>query len=137
MSDVTVTGMSDAPTGERRGRVLVIDDEPLIGKSIRRALASRHDVEVHVDAREALEHIAGGARFDVVFCDLMMPNMTGIEFFGELSKLAPDVAARVIFLVGGAFTPAAKSFLERVENTRLDKPFQLKDLEAVVAARVR
>jgi PAS domain S-box-containing protein len=92
------------PVPVRRGRVLVIDDEPAIGRVIGRVLEREHEVSVLTDARDALSRIAAGEVFDVVFCDLMMPGMTGREFFEALRGSNPELAQRVVFVTGGAFT---------------------------------
>jgi signal transduction histidine kinase len=121
----------------RRGRVLVVDDEPAIGAAIRRVLAPEHDVAVLASAREALESIAGGEHFDVVLCDLMMPQMTGMDLHAELTKVAPDQAQRMVLLTGGTFTAAASQFLDRVPNPRVEKPFDAASLRALVRGLVR
>jgi len=123
------------PVG-RRGRVLVIDDEPLVGTSIRHALASEHDVSVTTAARQALDEIQAGDRFDLILCDLMMPELSGVEFYQELSQLAPSQLERVVFLTGGAFTGAAEEFLARVSNPCLEKPFDVPFLVGMVRERI-
>lgn len=95
-------------------------DELAVLKTFARALENEGDVTTCADAREALSAIASGQPFDVIFCDLMMPNMNGIEFFAELGKVAPDLCKRVVFLTGGAFTQAATDFL--VGKVCFDKP---------------
>ncbi|HEU4385137.1 MAG TPA: response regulator [Anaeromyxobacteraceae bacterium] len=117
----------------RRGRILVVDDEPRMGRALQRLLAPSHDVEVAQGAREALGLIAGGAGFDVVLCDLMMPGMNGMELHAELGRTAPEVAARMVFMTGGAYTDAAQRFLASVPNRRLEKPFKPEVLEALIA----
>jgi CheY-like chemotaxis protein len=121
----------------RRGRVLVVDDEAMIGAAIRRTLSSEHDVVPLTSAREALDRILSGDRFDVVLCDLMMPVMSGMELYDELVRSAPDQAKRIIFLTGGAFTPRGQAFLDQVPNPRLDKPFDNQNLRAIVREQVR
>jgi two-component system cell cycle sensor histidine kinase/response regulator CckA len=121
----------------RRGRVLVVDDEPAIGRCIRRLLISEHEVLALTSANEALEHFAHGERFDVILCDLMMPKMTGIELYAELKRMAPDQAERMIVLTGGAFTPRAQQFLDSVPNLRVEKPFDSVKLQAMVRSWVR
>jgi len=117
----------------RRGRILVVDDEPKIAAAIRRTLAAEHEVVTATRAAEALERIEDGARFDVILCDLMMPDMTGMDLFGELSKVAPEQARRVVFLTGGAFTPRARAFLDEAPNLRLEKPFDTEELRKIIA----
>jgi response regulator RpfG family c-di-GMP phosphodiesterase len=65
-----------------------------------------------------------------------MPRVTGMDFYNELERTAPDQARRVIFLTGGAFTPRMRTFLDEVENLRLEKPFEPATLRAVVNGRV-
>jgi CheY-like chemotaxis protein len=115
-----------------RGRVLVVDDEPLVAKSVQRILARDEDVVSSPDGADALERIRNGERFDVIFCDLMMPKMTGMEFFEALSSVAPEQRPKVVFISGGAFTPRTREFLQRVPNKRLDKPFDAMPLRSLV-----
>jgi ligand-binding sensor domain-containing protein/signal transduction histidine kinase/CheY-like chemotaxis protein len=121
-----------------RGRVMVVDDDPLVGSSMRRTLAREHDVDVLMSSRQALEVLLSpeAARYDVVLCDLMMPELTGMELYAQLEADAPAVAARLVFVTGGAFTSGAQSFLDRVRNERLEKPFRPDALRELVRARV-
>jgi CheY-like chemotaxis protein len=120
------------PGGARRGRVLVVDDEPAVGAAIRRVLASEHDVELRTRGEDAHDAIARGERYDAILCDLMMPGMSGMELHAALERLAPEQARRVIVLTGGAFTDAARAFLERVSLPRCEKPFDVPALREVV-----
>ncbi len=119
-------------SGERRGRILVVDDEPRMGKALQRLLAPAHDVAVAQSAREALALVAEGSRFDVVLCDLMMPGMSGMDLHAELARTAPELAARMVFMTGGAYTASAQRFLDAVPNRRLEKPFKPEALEALI-----
>ena len=125
-----------APAG-RRGRVLVVNDEPTLGLSIRRLLVREHDVTVITRAREAIERIRGGERFNVILCDLMMPEVSGIELHAQLVQYAPQQAERIVFMTGGAFTPRARSFLDHARNPRLEKPFDINNLRAIVDSLLR
>lgn len=60
--------------------VLVVDDEPLVRRSLERALSRKHDVVALGSASEALRRIDGGERFDAILCDLMMQGTNGIDF---------------------------------------------------------
>lgn len=124
-----------APRAKERGRVLVVDDEPLIARAVARTLRE-HDVVTTTSGVEAFELIEHGERFDVVVCDLMMPQMTGMDLFDKLLAFAPEQAERFIFLSGGAFTVQAREFLERVKNPRMDKPFETHALRALVRERL-
>jgi DNA-binding NtrC family response regulator len=71
--------------------------------------------------------------FDIILCDLMMPGMTGMDLYAELDKAAPEVARRVVFMTGGAFTPRAVSFLQGVSNPKIGKPLNLEELRVLVS----
>lgn len=119
----------------RRGTVLVVDDEPSVGRAVSRVL-DVHDVTITTSAREALEVLESSVHFDVILSDLMMPEMSGMELYDQIARRFPEVAARVVFISGGAFTQAARDFLERVDNPRLEKPFDFQTLRAVVQRHV-
>ena len=119
------------------GCVLVVDDEPAIGIAIRRALRHEYDVRVATGAAEALRWVTAGERFDVVFCDLMMPERTGMDFYEDLREAAPELLERVVFVTGGAFTDRTRAFLDALPNPRLDKPFDVRDLRAAILGRLR
>ena len=121
----------------RRGRILVVDDEPLVAKVVSRSLASDHEVIGLERSAEALELVRAGQRFDVILCDLMMPEMSGIDFYQALCDFAPEQANAVVFLTGGAFTPRARRFLDEVPNRWLEKPFDPAMLSSLVNSSVK
>jgi CheY-like chemotaxis protein len=120
----------------RRGRVLVIDDERLIAAAVQRTLAREHEVTALGRALDALECVRAGLRFDLILCDLMMPEMNGIQFHSELLVFAPDQAARMVFLTGGPGMPFARDFLANVPNPHIEKPFDTRRLRALVAGHM-
>jgi CheY-like chemotaxis protein len=120
------------PSGATRQRVLIVDDEPLILSAIVRGLARRHDVVAAAGGEEALARIRAGERFDAILCDVMMPGMSGIAVFAQLSELAPDQARRVAFITGGVFDAEASTFLEAQANPVVQKPFPVKVALAVI-----
>jgi CheY-like chemotaxis protein len=101
----------------------MVDDEPALGRSTQLLLAPEHELVPVTRAREALERIAAGERFDVILCDLMMPEMSGIEFHEQLALAAPEYLPRIIFMTGGAFTDEARLFLDSVGRPHVEKPF--------------
>jgi signal transduction histidine kinase len=119
-----------------RGRILVVDDEPIVCFTLERLLSSEGQVVALTSARQALAGIQRGDRFDVIVCDLMMPEMDAPLLYDELCKIAPAQAERMLFVTGGAFTPRAREFLERVPNTRIEKPFDVDALLALVRTRI-
>lgn len=116
-----------------RGRVLVIDDELMLGKTLRRVIKGHHDIEVVTSGRAALELLASDRNFDVIFCDMMMPEMAGPDLFTIISSQYPELAQRVVFLTGGAFSESAQQFLSQTRNLRIDKPFTTVEILTVVA----
>ena len=121
----------------RRGRLLIIDDDEKVGQSLANLLRTDHDVEVSAEPKAIAERLLAGERFDVILCDLMMPGMTGMELHATVAKRVPEQADRFVFVTGGAFTPAATDFVERVSNTVLTKPYDLRALNAAVGVHLR
>ncbi len=120
----------------KRGRILVIDDEPAIVSVMRRFLSAEHEVTGTSDAHAALEMLRAGQRFDVILCDVMMPSLNGMTFYRELASSAPDQAKRVIFLTGDVFNPEVRDFLDGLDNARVEKPFDIATMSALVNERV-
>jgi PAS domain S-box-containing protein len=115
-----------------RAQVLVIDDEIPIANTMRDLLSLRHDVTATNTASDALVAIESGQNFDVIFCDLMMPGMSGIDLYEHLRQNRPALARRIVFMTGGAFTKRAAEFLAATENRRVEKPFSLELIERIV-----
>lgn len=113
--------------------MLVVDDEPLLGRSLRRMLQRHHECTVVMSAQEALEQIRSGAHFDVVLCDLMMPRMTGTDFYQALADVAPALQPRVVFMSGDLSAEGSAPFLLSHTNRRLAKPFTLDALLETLA----
>ncbi len=116
----------------RRGRILIVDDEVSLCKTIERILSADQEVVAVTSARAALDVIAAGERFDVILSDVMMPEMTGMELFSTLAETAPDQANRMIFMTGGAFSPEAAKFLNRSGSFSIEKPFRPSAIRAAV-----
>jgi PAS domain S-box-containing protein len=116
----------------RRGRILIVDDEPMVSQAIRRALQREHEVLTLTSACEAHSRLTAGEQFDLILCDLMMPEMSGMDLHAALERVSPGQAARMVFLTGGAFTPRAREFLGHLKNPMVEKPFVPKELQALV-----
>src|SRR5262249_20293 len=124
-----------APGAAVRRRVLVIDDDPRVGEAIALSLRDEHDVDVMTDGQAALDKLAKGARFDVILCDLLMPQMTGMDFYRQVLRLAPQLVGRLVFMSGGAFTPRARAFVEGLPNRCIEKPPEVSKLRELVRRR--
>ncbi len=120
--------------GTRPGRrILIIDDEPSVGRSFARLLGRKYQVTVLESGKEALARLESGESFDVIFCDLMMPDATGMDLHERMLEVRPALAERFVFITGGAFTPRARQFLEKVPERWLEKPFDLQALHQMLA----
>ncbi len=120
-----------------RSRVLVIDDDASTGKLVRRVLGAEYDVVATVNAHEALAWIGAGDRFDVILCDLLMPELNGQDFYAELQKVSPDHVGRTIIMTGGAVTVGAVGFLQKLKNRHVMKPFDVRGLRTIVSRVLR
>ena len=110
--------------------ILVVDDEPVIARLIQKALVD-HDVTTASDGREAVA-LMGENAYDVILCDLIMPEMTGMDVYRAALLRATPMHDRIVFMTGGAFTQRARDFLESVPNLRIEKPFELSHLERTI-----
>ena len=110
--------------------VLVVDDEPVIARLIQKALVE-HDVTTALDGREAVA-LMGQNAYDVILCDLIMPEMTGMDVYRAALQRATPMNDRIVFMTGGAFTQRARDFLQSVPNLRIEKPFDLAHLERTI-----
>lgn len=118
-----------------RARILIVDDEVAIGRALRRTLRE-HDVALAASAREALDLIGSGRRFDIILCDVMMPEMTGIDLYTELGRSAPDQAARMTFTTGGMFTTSALDFLDTTQVQVIEKPIDMAKLRGLLQTKL-
>jgi signal transduction histidine kinase/CheY-like chemotaxis protein len=122
---------SPPPPAPARRRVLVVDDEPLVCAAVARMLGE-HEVVTETEPRAALARVGRGERFDAVLCDVMMPGLDGEGVVSALRASAPELAARVVLMTGGAFTEGARRFLRDWRGTVLEKPLQLEALRRAV-----
>jgi len=118
-----------------RATILVVDDEASVGLVLARVLRD-HDVTVVSSAKKAIQLLDAGRRFDIIFSDLMMPEMSGMDLHDELAQRFPDAARCMVFMSGGAFTPSARAFLDRVSNRRMDKPFDPSSVRSLVQRQI-
>jgi PAS domain S-box-containing protein len=121
------------PVHVQRARILVVDDEPKLAATLRIGLGDLFDVEVCESGVDALSVLSGDRGFDLVLCDLMMPEMSGMDLFDRVSESDPELARRFVFMTGGAFTDRARRFLQDHRPRRLEKPFPLVEVERLLA----
>jgi CheY-like chemotaxis protein len=113
-------------------RILIIDDEPLLGQTLHYAFKGRHEVVISTSGREALSRLEKDARFDLVLCDLMMPDVSGSAVYEEVKRSYPALVRCFVFMTGGAFTERARQFLATHPGIQLEKPFNIDDIERLL-----
>lgn len=123
--------MENPGTPQPATRVLVIDDEEKVCSALRRSLRDQGDTTTISSPLLALQHLQDGARYDLVFCDLRMPGMSGAELYHELLRVAPEQAARVVFMTADADRREHSEFLSRVANVYIEKPFDIQRVRAL------
>lgn len=117
-------------------RVLVIDDDVGVANSLRVMLQEQHDVLSEQSGQAGLRRLLKEEPFDVVFCDLVMPDLGGIDIYYALQLNRPGAEQKLVFMTGGVFTPDAETFLTHVPNPRVEKPFSLRQVEHLVRSAV-
>lgn len=143
--EATPSGVSPrsaaAPLGDDsvagRGRVLVIEDEDELAAFLERSLGRRFRVTRVASGREAIAGPLVTESFDAVLCDLMMPDMSGMQVHAWATRELPALAPRFLFMTGGAFTEASRAFVEREASRVLVKPFRLRELHEALATVLR
>jgi CheY-like chemotaxis protein len=117
-------------------RILVIDDEPYILASIRRALR-HYDVTLTEGGQRAIDALAADHDYDLVLCDLVMAHVNGIDVHRWIKQHRPELLERLIFMTAGAFTVEVRDFLAHVSSPVMHKPFDTKTLRWMIAQSLR
>lgn len=116
-------------------RVLVVDDELHLLRAYRRMLGQHYEL-VTAASGHAAEELVEASDFDAIISDLVMPDGDGPTLYERVAELRPGLERRIVFVSGGVFGERARTFLEGVDNPRLDKPFGMEDLQRIVDALV-
>ncbi len=118
-------------------RVLLLEDRDDFRAVLRDYLVSRaFEVTSVASGVEGLREIMKG-RFDLIVCDMMMPQVGGEMFYWAVTRTRPAVANRFIFFTGHQNHPKLKDFFEKVKATVLIKPFKLAQLDSAILEVVR
>jgi CheY-like chemotaxis protein len=130
---------ASSPTPEVRGRILIIDDEPKVAEALRDLFGTIHETKIVISGSEALALLTqepDDQHFDVILCDLHMPDISGMELHQKLAESRPATAARMIFMTGGTFSERSREFVSRVSNPCIDKPIDFSRLRELLAKRI-
>lgn len=115
------------PLGSVRIRVLVVDDEEMSTATVERMLRPHADVTVAGSAAEALAHVAASS-FDAIVCDVGMPDGGGEGLYRAIQAEDEALAARMLFMTGGAVTRTQAAFLDEIADRGVGKPFRSDEL---------
>ena len=119
-------------TGCVRARVLVIDDEPLLLRSLEQVLSDEHEVVTASSGGVGLELLGRDRAFDLVLCDLHMPDIDAAAIHEALRTMAPELLGRFAVMTGGVVNRRAAEFVEYARPRLLRKPIELDDMRALL-----
>jgi two-component system NtrC family sensor kinase len=126
----------DIPAPRDAGRVLIVGDEPEVAQTLAEILGNQHyRIDVANSGEEALEKLRR-EDYSVVLSDIRMPAMDGIELYGKVRALKPELAARLIFVTGDALNGTVLDFLDGTGRPRIEKPFMPAEIRHLVAATI-
>jgi CheY-like chemotaxis protein len=110
-----------------KGRILIVDDDAMVADVLSAQLLSAgYQVEVEMDPERAVKHLLeDGAGIAIVYCDLMMPGMTGMDVEAAVRRRCPKSADKLVFMTGGAFSPNAQRFISEHPDVSVGKPFNI------------
>lgn len=114
-------------SSKKRPIVLILDDEPLLLRSLCRQLQRSCKTFTAERVEDALNILKDEA-IDIILCDVMLPESGGEEFYTLATQKRPDLCQRFIFMTGGTFSDRSESFLARQNQAILVKPFSTDDL---------
>ena len=111
--------------------ILLLDDEPIVGKRLKPALAKIGcNVEVFEDPRKALDRIHQKT-FDIVVTDIRMEEIDGLEILEHVVRKSPRT--KVVMITGYAMMAVAREAMEKGAFDFISKPFTPDDLRKVIA----
>jgi len=120
------------PAQAERASILLIDDEATMHRALIPLLRrSGHDITSAANGQEGLAALAERS-YEVILCDMRMPDLDGPGFYRELERHQPHLLPRVVFLTGDVLSTEAQAFFAQVDNPRLEKPFKAEAVRRVI-----
>jgi len=106
-----------------------MDDEPTTLQFLSRLLTDEgHEVDTVDKATEALEKVRD-KRYKLILLDIKMPDMSGIELYEKLQKIAKSLTQRVLFITGDVMGARTAAFFSRTKAPYITKPFNIEQLK--------
>ena len=124
-------------TQVRPSRILVVEDEPTVARLIVDVLQEEgHFATASFDSREGLDLLSKNS-YDLVICDLRMPDVDGQLFFHTLKEAKSPLQRRMLFITGDTLSPSNLEFIESNRLPYLAKPFSVEELKGAVLQQLR
>lgn len=123
--------LHDLPAPPPKSRVLLLDDRQDFRDAIAEYLLIDYAVIAVANGAEGLRKIMKDP-FDLIICDMLMPQVGGEMFYWAVSRVRPAACQRFIFFTGHRNDPKIESFFNRISATVLIKPFPLGALSAAM-----
>jgi CheY-like chemotaxis protein len=118
--------------------LLVVENQARVRLELTLGLGERYDIAAVASVREALDLLALGANFDVVLCELRMPEMNGVQLCEHLAEIESGLASRVVLISDGVPDAGTRDALEALPNACLTRPFETQALvDALETCRAR
>jgi two-component system NtrC family sensor kinase len=109
-------------------RILIVDDEPTIVNLVQKIIAAEgHQVETATSGREALAKL-NQHPYDLIFCDMKMPDLSGRDLYHEVNRLNQALARRMVFVTGDVISHDTRAFFEQTGCVVIEKPFTNDDV---------
>jgi len=124
-----------SPGTSRRLRLLIVDDEVLVARAVRRVFDKEFRVDIALDGPSALEKLRK-TDYDVILCDVMMPGISGLDVYRQVRLENEPLARRFVFATGGLFSQELSDSVKRLSNMIVEKPFDPAELRRVILAAV-
>lgn len=123
-----------APQNETDSKsILLVDDDAELADTLKELLESRNfTVAVQPNGAAALREVRA-IDYDVIVCDMLMPEMAGDQFYHEVQGIKPELAGRFIFLTGQAGDPKVEEFLKSTDALALYKPVLVDELVEMIS----
>lgn len=119
-----------------RARVLVVEDERLLGEAICDLLGDEFDVELATTVAKASARLREDPSFEVILCDAQLPDGTALEIYEAYRAMWPERVQRFVFVSGGTDDGSLRALLTSGRHRVLTKPFDIDALPALVAEQV-
>jgi DNA-binding NtrC family response regulator len=119
--------------GNKRKRLLIVDDEHLVHRALTKALGREYDVTTCSSPEVALRLLASDRSWDVILTDVTMPEMNGVEFARRAVESHPELADRIVLMTGGISTPRIQAAVDQSGLPVIAKPFDFAILRSLLA----